>query len=171
MIQLLWYFLPAYVANMTPVFARVIPFLDIPVDFGKKVGGVRLFGNHKTWRGLVFGTLMGGATFCLQAQYRIPGWEIFDYPSMSLWFGFALGFGALFGDLVKSFLKRRMGIKPGKPWYFVDQVDYVLGGILFGSYFYALQINQMLMLIVLSVVLTIIANHLGQWLKIRKVSW
>jgi CDP-2,3-bis-(O-geranylgeranyl)-sn-glycerol synthase len=31
------------------------------------------------------------------------------------------------GDAVKSFLKRRAGIRPGRPWIPFDQIDFVVG--------------------------------------------
>jgi CDP-diglyceride synthetase len=37
------------------------------------------------------------------------------------------------GDAVKSFFKRRLGITPGKSWFPFDQLDFVLGAILFVS--------------------------------------
>src|SRR3989475_5585609 len=55
--QALWFFLPAYVANpMAVVFGG-----GTPIDFGRTLrDGERLFGDGKTWRGLVGGTLAGG---------------------------------------------------------------------------------------------------------------
>src|SRR5207244_4565349 len=54
--QALWFFLPAYVANpMAVVFGG-----GTPIDFGRTLrDGERLFGDGKTWRGLVGGTLAG----------------------------------------------------------------------------------------------------------------
>ena len=57
-------FLPAYVANMSPVLvAKVIPGWKAPID-GGRVGkdGQRLLGPGKTWRGLAGGTVLGAAT-------------------------------------------------------------------------------------------------------------
>src|SRR2546426_9134833 len=53
--QALWFFLPAFVANpMAVVFGG-----GTPIDFGRILrDGERLFGDGKTWRGLVGGTLI-----------------------------------------------------------------------------------------------------------------
>jgi len=37
--------------------------------------------------------------------------------------------GALIGDLIKSFAKRRLGIQAGSTWVPFDQVDYIAGAI------------------------------------------
>ena len=57
-------FLPAYVANMSPVLvAKLIPGWKAPID-GGRVGkdGKRLLGPGKTWRGLAGGTVLGAVT-------------------------------------------------------------------------------------------------------------
>ena len=45
----LLYILPAYVANGAPVIFGG----GTPLDFGRKLGGKPIFGNHKTIRGLI----------------------------------------------------------------------------------------------------------------------
>ena len=69
LLQSFYLLLPAYFANMAPVIFRKINFLNVPVDFGytlrikkskgKKDARDRIFGNHKTWRGIFFATLAG----------------------------------------------------------------------------------------------------------------
>ena len=88
----IWFILPMYVANMIPVFIKNLNVLNIPVDFRRKFMNRRIFGDHKTWRGLVIGTLSGGIVSLLQRR----GFLI----------GIILGFGALFGDLIGSFIKK-----------------------------------------------------------------
>ncbi len=60
----LWLFLPAYVANMSPVFtAKMFPKWSAPIDGGRLAhDGQRLLGDGKTWRGLFGGGLFGGLT-------------------------------------------------------------------------------------------------------------
>src|SRR5207245_2779213 len=55
-LQALWFFLPAFVANpMAVVFGG-----GTPIDFGRTLGDrERLFGDGKTWRGLLGGMLSG----------------------------------------------------------------------------------------------------------------
>ncbi|HIH43151.1 TPA: CDP-archaeol synthase [Candidatus Woesearchaeota archaeon] len=184
LLQSFYLLLPAYFANMAPVIFRKVNFLNVPVDFGytlkikksrgKKDARDRIFGDHKTWRGLFFATVTGiGIAFI---QYLIQ-----DYPFIStvklfpynnwLLIGFLLGFGAIFGDLVKSFFKRRLHINDGKPLYFFDQLDYVAGSYLFLAFYYVVNLEIIAASIVLSFSLTVIINHLSYYLGIRKEKW
>jgi CDP-2,3-bis-(O-geranylgeranyl)-sn-glycerol synthase len=126
----LWLMLPAGVANMAPIFAaRLLPHWSRPVDFGRSFRGTRLFGSHKTWRGLFAGVLAGAACFALQALIPprlAPALALESAPALV---GALLGAGALLGDLVKSFFKRRAHVAPGRPWFPWDQVDWLIGSL------------------------------------------
>src|SRR3989338_4143493 len=112
----LYLMLPAYFANMAPVIMKKVNFLDYPVDFNKKLGKNPVFGRHKTFRGFVFGVLF--AIITAYIQFRLAGFDslrnisILNYDRWLL-IGFLMGFGALIGDLIKSFFKRRISINPG----------------------------------------------------------
>ena len=86
--QSIWFSLPMYAANMMPVFVKRVPFLDIPVDMGKTWRGKPIFGNHKTVRGFVFGTLSAIIVVYIQRILFLQGgiWEnlsIIDYKMFS----------------------------------------------------------------------------------------
>src|SRR5687768_2798112 len=119
-LETIWLLLPAGVANTVPVLAAKynwLPALNRPLH-------VRSLGSHKTWRGLVFGIIFGS----------IAGFIL----GHGLVFGAALGFGALAGDAVKSFCKRRLNIAPGKSFPVFDQIDYVIGALVIASFFFSL---------------------------------
>jgi CDP-2,3-bis-(O-geranylgeranyl)-sn-glycerol synthase len=42
-----------------------------------------------------------------------------------------LSLGALMGDLIESFIKRRINREPGKSLPIADQIDFILGAFLF----------------------------------------
>src|SRR3989449_7738180 len=74
--QALWFFLPAFVANpMAVVFGG-----GTPIDFCRTLGDrERLFGDGKTWRGLVGGTVLGGVPgFVFAAPFQ-------PFPPESTW--------------------------------------------------------------------------------------
>lgn len=135
MLTFLYYFLPAYVANSSPpLLAKIFPkrFL-VPVDNGVKWKGKRLLGNHKSWLGVIGGTLLGGTLFLLQKYWltQFITTKMIPYSSLPWWFGFLMAFGAIFvGDSGESFFKRRFNIKPGGHWIPFDQIDYTLGAFL-----------------------------------------
>ncbi len=133
-LQLVYCFLPGYIANSAPSsVAKLFPHWETPVDLGLKFRGKRLLGENKTWRGVIGGTLLGGLVFLLQkyvltASVKTP---FIPYESFPWWYGFLLAFGAIFvGDTGKSLLKRRFQIKPGRPFVPWDQIDYTLGAFL-----------------------------------------
>ncbi len=168
--------LPAMVANMMPVFVKKIPFLDVPVDFNKTWHNKPLFGNHKTYRGFFFGIL--GAIFITYIQsllYIHPTFQkisFFDYTQTSfLLIGFLIGFGVLFGDLVKSFFKRRINVKPGDKFFPWDQLDLVIGAVVFISFVKIPSWQMVVFYLVAGPALHIFFNHLGYWLGLQKVKW
>lgn len=173
----LWFMMPAYIANMAPIFVKnYFKFLAKPIDFGKKFKGKEILGAHKTFRGLIFGCiasiLMSSLQFLL---YKYPFFKeisIVSYTEVNyLLLGFLLGFGALFGDMVKSFFKRRINIKPGARWIPFDQLDYVLGALLFSLVIFVPSFASAIIIIASSFLLHIIANHIGYYLKIREEKW
>ena len=163
-----WYFfLPAYFANMAPVLFRWIPFLGKPIH-------EKLFGEHKTWRGLIAAPILAVVVFWLQQKIYLSGfqeWSLIDYSDFSLWLGWWMGSGAILGDLVKSYYKRKEGIKVGVRWFPFDQLDFVIGGIVGAWVFYVPPLEVMVVLLLISPLLHIIVNHLGYCLKIRKEKW
>src|SRR3989338_7960100 len=130
-LQSLYFFLPAYLANMAPVLLRWLP--------GGRPIHERWFGRNKTWRGLIVAVLVGGLVFWLQKYAYLLGfqrWALIDYADFSVLLGFLLGAGAILGDFAKSFWKRRAGISPGERWIPWDQLDFVMGGLVFSFFMY-----------------------------------
>jgi CDP-2,3-bis-(O-geranylgeranyl)-sn-glycerol synthase len=165
-----WLFLPAGLANMSPVLFKWLPFLDIPVDFNKKYKGKRIFGDHKTWRGLVVGILVAILIVYIQKQLAPTiDFALIDYTTVNIaLLGFLLGGGALAGDLVESFIKRQVGIKPGKQWSPWDQLDWIIGAIILTSIIVPLTAKEIIIAIILFGLLHPLMNILGYTLKIQK---
>ena len=172
----LYLMIPIAAANMTPVFVKNIDFLNIPVDFNQKWKGKPIFGNHKTYRGFFFGVLAAILVAFVQKilyQYQFfKEISFFNFETTSfILIGFALGFGALFGDLVKSFFKRRVGVKPGDSFFPWDQVDLVLGSIFFISFIKVPSWQLILFGLIVGPLLHIFFNHFGYWIGIRESKW
>lgn len=166
LLQSLYFFLPAYFANMAPVLLRFLP-LGLPVH-------ERLFGPNKTWRGLLVAPLMALLIFWLQKMLYVKGFTglaLIDYADFSVAFGFLLGAGAILGDLMKSYYKRKAGIKPGQKWIPWDQLDFVIGGVILSFLVYVPPVEVVFTLLVVSPFLHIAVNHIGYWLRVRESRW
>lgn len=161
--EALLFFLPAGVANTTPVIVNKIPLLNrwkTPLDFGKSWRGVRIFGTNKSWRGLVSGAVIAGCV----------GWIIqhtTNSVEASVFLGAAMGAGALIGDAVESFFKRQRGIGSGKKWFPFDQTDYIIGGLLFAAPFVELSILLIVRVLILYFGLHLLVAFLAYKLKLK----
>ncbi len=173
----LWIFLPAGIANVIPILVSKLPKLkdwEYPLDFYKEFRGVRIFGDHKTIRGLVFGILASILLAYLQKDlYLNSPWlqSVFqvNYENIDPFFlGLLSGFGALMGDAVKSFFKRRSAIKPGEKWFPFDQIDYIAGGLIFITPYVRISPEQYLWIILSYFFLHLLISYIGYLLKLKK---
>lgn len=114
--------IPAYVPN--PVAAVLGG--GTPIDFGRTLAdGKRVLGDGKTYRGFFGGVAAGICTgFFLLYMETVLGISVHTLLSVIL-----LASGALLGDLVKSFVKRRLGKDRGEKWPLADQYDLVAGAL------------------------------------------
>lgn len=171
------YFLaPGGIANMAPVLGKkLFPSLAMPIDGGKLWKGKPLFGKNKTWRGLLLGIIVGVFIFFLQQYlYQFSFFKsisLIDYPKTTILLGFLLGLGALVGDLVKSFFKRRIGISSGKPWIPFDQIDDAVGSIIFAAPIYFVGWAMFIYGIIIYFILNIVVNWIAYFTGIRKEKW
>ena len=172
-IKVFWFFLPAAFANMSPIVFRSIPFLDTPVDFGRSLGGKRIFGDHKTWRGLFFGIIAAGIVFFFQIKFfgTMKSYSLIDYAHANVfWGGLLLGAGALLGDLLKSFFKRRFNIAPGHDFALYDQIDWILGAYFFSLFLLPFNLEILIVSLIMFGFLHELVNIVAYFLKIRQRS-
>lgn len=123
----LWAMLPAYLPNSAAVVLGGGP----PIDGGRTLGGNRLLGAGKTWRGTVGGWAAGATLAVLLNQLNgsatdLLGLDLPWFPAAAV---LALPLGAMLGDMVASFLKRRTGRARGRPVPGLDQFDFVVGAL------------------------------------------
>lgn len=157
-LEALIFIFPAYCANATPVIAGG----GQPIDFGKNFfDGKPVFGKNKTYRGFFFGLAIG-------IIVGIAEWKAFNYP---LILSFSAPLGALCGDLAGAFLKRRLGIAPGGLLPIIDQVDFVVGAILFSSPFTAISLELALTVLIITPPIHLITNFVAYKLKMKKNPW
>lgn len=175
-LQCIYLMLPGILANSAPViFKNSFKELSMPVDFGKKWRGKELFGSHKTYRGFVVGTISGALIGLLQMSlYDFDFFRtlsLYDYSLHPILFGTAIGFGALFGDLIKSFFKRRLNIKSGERWFPFDEIDAFVGAAIFMIPFYIMPIKVLLTILVLTIIIHMTTNHIAYWIGLKETRW
>lgn len=176
---------PAYFANMAPPLAKRFRWMEPlakPIDDGRILRDNRyIFGQNKTYRGFIVG-MIGGA-FGGLLQVLLHGISFFndiglngiayDNAVFMICFGALMGFGAIFGDLAESFIKRRKGVNPGEKFVPWDQTDLVIGAYLLTLPILYSLITWKLFLcsIIVTFFLHVITNHVAYYLHIRKEKW
>lgn len=158
MVYPILFILPAWIANGTPVIFGG----GTPLDLNRKLSGKPILGKHKTMRGTASGLLGGFVITALESLFL-------SYPVV---LGVALTFGAVVGDLLGSFIKRRMGLKEGASVLFIDQYLFFVVALAFSLPFGNLPGYAGLVVVaVLTGFLHRIANISAHRLRMKKVPW
>jgi CDP-2,3-bis-(O-geranylgeranyl)-sn-glycerol synthase len=171
--------IPAYFANGSAlVFGG-----GTPIDFGKDAwDNRRLIGDGCTWRGLIGGGLLGmvvGGLLGLLSDYGIAT-ELFNISASQitiisgsiakgLLIGLLLGFGALIGDAIGSFIKRRLNFERGKPVPLLDQLDFVVFALLFVSLVINISWEIVVIILFISIFLHLGANIFAYAINLKDV--
>ena len=174
------------VANMAWCKSCVLKKTQKPIDNGKSfIDGKRIFGDNKTWKGVigyvlfntVFTVLCG--LICKAASFE--GYDFFyiEHSNTVLYniiVGILLGLAYSLFELPNSFLKRRIGITPGKTtsgfykafFVFLDQADSIFGCALVVWFFYDLGILLYFLYVLIGAATHIIINMLLYFAGLRK---
>ncbi len=169
-LQSIYTTLPAIMANTAPVLTRKINFLGYPLDHYITIGGIRILGDNKTYRGLISGVVFSVITISIQyATYKFTGFDytLYNFEQVNfIALGSLMGFGVMFGDAFKSVIKRRMNIPPGHSFIPWDQLDCVIGGLLFGRIVWNFPIAYGVLIIITTFFLHILFRQVGYLLGI-----
>lgn len=126
----LWLLWPAMVSNS---FAAIFGG-GTPMDFGRSWKGNRVLGDGKTWRGfvsgIVFSVLVGIAQIVLSEPFSTTHFGLGSYEEAIPYF-ILISTGALLGDCLGAFVKRRLGIPRGGKAPGLDQYDFFVVAVLF----------------------------------------
>jgi CDP-2,3-bis-(O-geranylgeranyl)-sn-glycerol synthase len=173
LISALWIMLPAYLPNSV---AAVLGG-GRAIDGGRVFSdGRRIFGDGKTWRGLFSGIIAGIAIGIIQIKAR-DATGLLMLPELTLPVVILLAAGALLGDLVKSFFKRRLNKEQGAEWLLADQYDFVLGAfimlLLFQYEWVITTITPLILLWILLItpLLHRVVNIIGYLTGVKDVPW
>jgi CDP-2,3-bis-(O-geranylgeranyl)-sn-glycerol synthase len=165
-IEALKFIFPAYCANAAPVLAGG----GTRMDFGRNfVDGKRIFGNNKTFRGFFFGWGVGFGVGIVEGL-------VFGFQNYPVLFSLLIPLGALLGDLTGAFIKRRLNIAPGGLLPVVDQIDFVVGAVVFALPLALINWQGLSWQVAVTVLLItppihLLTNFLAYKLKLKKNPW
>ena len=177
-----WYILPAYVANGFAVFAKVLKNHHL-IDGGKLFRDNRpIFGGGKSWEGFFIGFFSGTIIGFLQVvsapillnlilTYLFLPLELYPIVQITLPLVLLVAIGALIGDLIGSFIKRRLNIERGQPAPVLDQLDFLIASVLLGMLVTPLPILLIIFLLLVTPILHLFANVIGYLLGLKHEPW
>jgi len=158
---------PMYIANSTAMLFGG----KTALDFGKTffLDNRRIFGPGKTFKGAIIGIIFG-ITSALIIDIFLKSYTLLLTPNYVI-LGVLLTVGSIVGDIIASFFKRRSNISPGTPVLFLDQLDFVIGALIFGSFIYVPTFFEVLLIALVTLVSHKISNYVAFKTKLKKVPW
>jgi len=190
--QSFWIMFPAYVSGSAAVLFKG----RTPMDYGRSWRGNRIFGDGKTWEGFFLGGLTGvfagsmqqltcflsGQSYLVAFGAHLPGsFDPLLAPTMSLGallVTICLSYGGLTGDLIKSFIKRRLGLGRGaRSPFLMDQLDFVAGAwlvtipLFWGWFFRVFTWVNFIIVLIMAPLLHRAVNIIGYKLGAKKEPW
>ncbi len=148
------------IANGVPVLMHFL-LADVaarPLDFGKVFyDGKPLFGSTKTWRGLLASIVVTGLCGMVLGYHLLLGCQLAAY--------------AMLGDLISSFIKRRLGLPSSTMMLFLDQVpESLLPALLLMSAF-KLSVADVVILVPAFIILELFLSQIFYRLGIRRTPY
>jgi len=170
-------FIPSFIANPS----AVITGGKVVIDGGRSWRGKRIFGDHKTWSGFLGGTFFGTITglilnyifLAVHVKELLFSTNFFEALAMVL----SLSFFSMLGDLIGSFVKRRLGREPGSESLFLDQYPFALSSLgFFYLLFYPLSLKMFtwegaIAILVVTPLIHRAVNILGYKMKVKSVPY
>lgn len=171
----IWLLLPSYAPNNFAVLFGG----GRPIDFGRNfIDGGRLLGDGKTIRGFIVGGL--GGLLVAHIQILIENLLNFNIYSSLIYTSFlgivtGLAFGALIGDMVGSFIKRRFKVERGGVLPLLDQLDFLVFALLAASLSTDFAVLFTFPIIIAAFIITpflhIFTNFLAYKFGLKEVPW
>ncbi len=173
-------------ANMAFCKSDLLKSFKKPIDGGRKfVDGKRIFGENKTWKGVIGYLLFNMIFYVIWGMIcnilKIEHLNFFYYQhkntqQFNILIGLLLGIAYSLFELPNSFMKRRMDIVPGKTmngpqkvfFIFLDQADSIFGLALVVWMFYDLGIAMYIAYVLIGAFTHIIVNIFLYKIKLRK---
>jgi CDP-2,3-bis-(O-geranylgeranyl)-sn-glycerol synthase len=156
-IEFLQLLLLIIIANGAPIIVRTLinDSFKLAVDFGQKLPDNNpIFGPSKTWRGI----------FSALAVTSFTAWLI----GLSIETGFMIAGYAVTGDLISSFIKRRIGMPASSMAPLLDQVPESLLPAYMMKDIFGLGIFSVFLMVLIFIITELILSHIFYKAGIRK---
>lgn len=171
-LKLLYIFLPIFIANSFPVLVKKIPILK---NFTKPINE-NIFWKNKTYRWFIF-WIFWAIIFSI-IQFKLSKNKHFKHIKIiqndiksSIFIWFLLWFWALFWDLIKSYFKRKIWIKPWEKFLPWDLIDYIIWSLIFIYPYYVSKIDEIFFLMFIWAYSSKLANIISFNLWIKDVPY
>jgi len=145
------------IANGAPILIRWLlnNRFNLAVDFGKKLpDDNQLFGSSKTWRGIIAALLATAIAAWLLNYSPVTGLLIASY--------------AVLGDLVSSFIKRRLSMPSSSMAPLLDQVPESLLPALMMRHTFKLDLLSIIELVLAFIIIEFVLSHIFYKWGLRK---
>jgi len=174
-IMSLWVMLPALIPNNVAVLTSG----GRPIDLNKKWNNKRLLGDGKTLYGTIGGLTAGILTGIILNILQPSMASITHISLIKLSPGviISLSTGSMIGDIIGSFIKRRLRMKRGKSFPILDQNDFLIGSLIFVEIFsgdnigHLLSLDGLIFLLVFTPLIHVFVNILAYKSGIKKEPW
>lgn len=164
LVKMILYLLPMYVANSSALLFGGGKRLD----FGKNLSDNKpLFGKSKTIKGTFSGIFAGIFT----GLFLMVVFQETNYFNNYFLLATLLSIGAILGDIVASFFKRRLGFEEGREFLFLDQLDFLFGGMALGLLVYVPSLIEIISAILATFFVHKASNFIAFKLNLKKVPW
>ena len=160
--------------HMMTVKTNILAPLNVPIS-------KQLFGENKTYRGLIVMPILTAVGMfvatCISKLLPLSLQLPIDLLQASL-LGALLGFSYMLFELPNSFLKRRLGIPPGKSakkytlvFRLIDRLDSTIGCLIVFYLFFNMSWEGLLVLFIMGILVHAVTTRLLYLLNIRKEPW
>lgn len=136
------------IANGAPILMRLLlnDNLNLAVDFGCKLPDhYRIFGSSKTWRGI----------FAAFVATSVAAWLLGYSPQT----GLLIAVYAILGDLLSSFIKRRLAMKQSSNAPLLNQVPESFFPAFMMMQTFNLEISSTILLVSIFIIIDMLITH------------
>lgn len=160
---LLTLFFPTFVSNASPILIKNIFFIK---KFNKPISK-KYFWKNKTYRWFIswilFAIIFSLLIFIFLKKFNLSEinslyYSIITDYELAILSWILQWFWALFGDLIESFVKRKIWKAPWEAWPFWDWVDYIIWSLILFSIIFIPNIYWIIFLILFAPFISLIAN-------------